>query len=214
MLRLTRSPNQRHGAEYRSDEKRRGVLPAATEQLRATHVAIAYILVLAVLACDALLPLGVAITSLYLVPLCFLALWSTPTQSFRVLLLAAVCVVLIGMVFFLSSPDSLWVAVANRLFAITIIGITTLLSVLRKRTEEDMKTLRGLLPICSYCKKIRDDGGYWQQVERYIAARSEADFSHGVCPDCGPKHFPEMCAEQSTTASTRKSLGFFSHQEC
>jgi DNA-binding response OmpR family regulator len=47
-----------------------------------------------------------------------------------------------------------------------------------------VKTLQGLLPICSYCKKIRDDQNYWQQVEGYISDHSEAQFSHGICPDC------------------------------
>ena len=66
-----------------------------------------------------------------------------------------------------------------------------MLSVVRKRTEDDLKVLQELLPICSYCKKIRDVDGYWEQIERYIAARSEADFTHGMCPDCGVKHLPE-----------------------
>jgi sigma-B regulation protein RsbU (phosphoserine phosphatase) len=47
-----------------------------------------------------------------------------------------------------------------------------------------VKQLQGLLPICSYCKKVRDDGNYWRQVEEYISANSEAQFSHGICPDC------------------------------
>jgi sigma-B regulation protein RsbU (phosphoserine phosphatase) len=47
-----------------------------------------------------------------------------------------------------------------------------------------VKTLHGLLPICSYCKRIRGDDQYWQQVEAYIAERSEAQFSHGICPTC------------------------------
>ena len=47
-----------------------------------------------------------------------------------------------------------------------------------------VKTLQGLLPICCYCKKIRDDHNYWQQVEGYIAARSAVNFSHAICPDC------------------------------
>ena len=50
-----------------------------------------------------------------------------------------------------------------------------------------VKQLHGLLPICAYCKKIRDDQNYWQQVEAYITARSEAHFSHGVCPECYEK---------------------------
>jgi CheY-like chemotaxis protein len=47
-----------------------------------------------------------------------------------------------------------------------------------------VKTLQGLLPICSYCKKIRNDRNYWQQVEAYISDHSEAQFSHGICPEC------------------------------
>jgi AmiR/NasT family two-component response regulator len=47
-----------------------------------------------------------------------------------------------------------------------------------------VKLLQGLLPICGYCKKIRDDHNYWQQLEAYIAAHSEAQFSHSVCPEC------------------------------
>src|SRR5262249_34603108 len=47
-----------------------------------------------------------------------------------------------------------------------------------------VKQLQGLLPICAWCKKIRDDQNYWQQVDTYIAAHTEARFSHGICPDC------------------------------
>ena len=54
-----------------------------------------------------------------------------------------------------------------------------------------IKALSGLLPICSSCKKIRDDKGYWSQVESYIARHSEATFTHGLCPDCAKKYFPE-----------------------
>lgn len=53
-----------------------------------------------------------------------------------------------------------------------------------KNKIEEVRTLNGLLPICSSCKKIRDDKGYWQQLESYIESRSEALFSHGLCPDC------------------------------
>ncbi len=48
----------------------------------------------------------------------------------------------------------------------------------------EVKTLQGILPICAQCKKIRDDKGYWQQVEKYIQDRSNAEFSHGLCKDC------------------------------
>jgi YesN/AraC family two-component response regulator len=55
----------------------------------------------------------------------------------------------------------------------------------------EIKTLRGIIPICASCKKIRDDGGYWQQVEEYIRARSQAEFSHSICPDCAKKLYPD-----------------------
>ena len=56
-----------------------------------------------------------------------------------------------------------------------------------------IKTLKGLLPICMYCKKIRDDKQYWQQVESYVTTHTEAQFSHSICPDCYTKHVqPEL----------------------
>ena len=62
---------------------------------------------------------------------------------------------------------------------------------LRKAMKE-IKTLSGLLPICAACKKIRDDKGYWNQIESYIQQHSDAQFSHGICPDCARKMFNEM----------------------
>ncbi|MDB6022286.1 MAG: putative sensor protein [Pedosphaera sp.] len=55
----------------------------------------------------------------------------------------------------------------------------------------NIKTLTGLLPICASCKKIRDDGGYWQKVESYISAHTGAEFTHGICPDCLRQLYPE-----------------------
>jgi two-component system cell cycle response regulator len=61
-----------------------------------------------------------------------------------------------------------------------------------KHALEEIKTLKGILPICSYCKKIRDDSGYWSQLETYIHVHSGADFSHGVCPDCMTERLAEL----------------------
>jgi response regulator RpfG family c-di-GMP phosphodiesterase len=56
-----------------------------------------------------------------------------------------------------------------------------------------VKQLQGLLPICSYCKKVRDDRNYWQQVETYIEGHSDAQFTHGICPECREKYVvPEL----------------------
>jgi ligand-binding sensor domain-containing protein len=67
---------------------------------------------------------------------------------------------------------------------------------LDKRVQEaigELKVLSGLLPICAWCKKIRDDRGYWSKIEAYLSARTEAEFTHGICPDCTEK----MLAEES-----------------
>ncbi len=56
----------------------------------------------------------------------------------------------------------------------------------------EVKTLRGFLPICASCKKIKDDKGYWRQLENYISAHSEAEFTHGLCPECVDKLYPDL----------------------
>ena len=61
-----------------------------------------------------------------------------------------------------------------------------------KEALATVKTLRGLLPVCSFCKKIRDDKGYWRQLEAYIQEHSEAVFSHSVCKECAKIHYPEL----------------------
>lgn len=55
----------------------------------------------------------------------------------------------------------------------------------------EIKTLRGIIPICAHCKKVRDDSGFWEQVEVYIHNHSDAVFSHGLCPDCAHKLYPD-----------------------
>jgi hypothetical protein len=61
-----------------------------------------------------------------------------------------------------------------------------------KEALSNVRILSGLLPICASCKKIRDDNGYWNQIEAYIKEHSDADFSHGICPDCAQKLYPEL----------------------
>jgi hypothetical protein len=83
--------------------------------------------------------------------------------------------------------------------SIVFIGITNpliqRLSDTVKRLQDaldNVKTLSGLLPICSSCKKIRDDKGYWNQIESYVREHSDADFSHSICPECARKLYPEI----------------------
>ena len=65
----------------------------------------------------------------------------------------------------------------------------------KEKLEEalaNIKTLRGLLPICMHCKKIRDEKGYWNQLEAYIYKHSDAQFSHSICQDCAKEHYPDL----------------------
>ena len=91
------------------------------------------------------------------------------------------------------------------IWALGLIGLGIGMHRLRAREKErenlileltealsEVKKLSGMLPICASCKKIRDDKGYWNQIESYIGDHSEAEFSHGICPDCAKKLYPEF----------------------
>jgi len=78
-----------------------------------------------------------------------------------------------------NSGDILWAG--------CIVDITDL-----KEANEEIKLLQGIIPICSYCKNIRDDEGYWKSVEEYISSRTSTEFTHGICDACMKKHFPKI----------------------
>ncbi len=81
---------------------------------------------------------------------------------------------------------------------------------LERKNEEleaalaEIKTLRGILPVCSFCKKVRNDEGYWEQVDLYIGERTEADISHSICPECLTTHYPGV-GRNSDGPSSRES---------
>lgn len=90
---------------------------------------------------------------------------------------------------------------ADNLFSAVVIDISKQQKVEQERERlivelkdalSRVNQLSGLLPICASCKKIRDDSGYWNQIEAYIRDHSEADFSHGICPDCANKLYPDL----------------------
>lgn len=74
--------------------------------------------------------------------------------------------------------------------------VSILVSTMRQHYEElasaraEMQTLSGLLPMCAWCKKVRDDSGYWERVEDYFSRRAPVDFTHGICTECADKNFP------------------------
>lgn len=66
-----------------------------------------------------------------------------------------------------------------------------------EKALSEIKELRGILPICSFCKKIRNDKGYWEQIEVYIHNHTDADFSHSICPECLRKNYPDFDLKKS-----------------
>jgi len=68
-----------------------------------------------------------------------------------------------------------------------------------------IKTLKGLIPICASCKKIRDDKGFWNKLEAYIETHSEAEFSHGICPDCLDKLYPDFVKSNEERSKVKEN---------
>jgi len=103
--------------------------------------------------------------------------------------------------------EGILVIVSYSASILIIIGLIVLNS---QRTERDLqsamaevKTLRGIVPICSSCKRIRDDDGYWNAVETYVHEHTEAQFSHSLCPDCAQRLYPEY-AESTPKKRTER----------
>ena len=126
--------------------------------------------------------------------LIFPVMLATVLHGPRVGLALAVILPLIRLSFFAAwPPPASWtLAVVDSLVDVPILGGTAVLVHWVVRQAMELRALHGLLPICSFCKKVRDEEGHWRQLESYIAARSEARFSHTFCPECGRRHYPEV----------------------
>jgi len=101
----------------------------------------------------------------------------------------------VGVAAYLAKPPS--PAEIDRAITIAIARFADMMELRRMNAElkeamAKVKTLSGMLPICANCKKIRDDKGYWNQIESYIAKHSEVDFSHSICPECAKKLYPDF----------------------
>jgi hypothetical protein len=94
------------------------------------------------------------------------------------------------------NPLSLWDSVLNAVIRIAILVGAAYLIDLVNRQAQEIKILRGILPICMYCKKIRTPEHQWQQLEKFITEHSQAQFSHTFCPECGKKYYAEMLGEE------------------
>jgi len=162
------------------------------------------VLMVTILFFDLSIPLGVSIGVAYILVV-LISLWS-PQNKFTVLVTVVCSIFVIGSFYFQPVVAEMWKVIFNRVISLFAIWVTALLGLQRKIAEqkrektlrereialEDVRVLRGLLPICASCKKIRNDQGYWVQIEGYIRDHSEAEFSHGICRECAKKLYSEL----------------------
>jgi hypothetical protein len=179
----------------------------AEEKAERWRILVIFALAACIFASDILTPKGVSGEALY-AGLVLIALWSPRPQLLVLVATGTSALTILG--FFLSPAGNLsgnlvWMAIVNRVLAISAIWIAASLALLHHRDARDrerlilqlqdalaqVKTLQGLLPICASCKKVRDDRGYWSQIETYIGNHSGAEFTHGLCPECALKLYPE-----------------------
>lgn len=166
------------------------------------------LLICAVFILDLAIPLGVAVGVLYIFAV-LVSLWAPKNRT--TLIVAVLASTLIIAAFFSKPPvDEMWKVIFNRAISLFAVWITATLGIERKKTEqqknamllerekalEEVKILRGFLPICSSCKKIRDNLGDWTHIEGYIKDHSEAEFTHSICPECAEKLYPDFYTKQ------------------
>ena len=122
------------------------------------------------------------LTVLYVIPVALTGFWTKSRQSSRVLFITGFCTLLIvaGVLMLPAVDGSL---LTDRLLVLAAIWMTAILSLLRKKQEE-LDLLRGMLPLCASCKKIRDNTGYWEQLESYLQHHLRVGYSHSFCPEC------------------------------
>ena len=162
------------------------------------------VLVVAILGLDLKVPLGVAVVILYNAVI-LLALRSH-SRKFILLITIVSTVFTVCPLFHKAPVDEMWKAVSNRVLALFTMWVGCYLGLQlekihetreralheREKALEEVRVLRGFLPICASCKKIRSMEGSWTLLEKYISEHSEAEFSHGLCPDCTRKLFPDL----------------------
>jgi hypothetical protein len=155
------------------------------------------LLIIGIFAMDSALPLGVAGG----VPYILVVLIAMRASDDRWPIWAAIVCSSLTLLAVYTSPTGgeHWKVLANRGLAVFAIWTVAVLGQQRHRfrkagdeSASSFKILAGLLPICAKCKKIRDDQGYWNQLESFISQYSEAEFSHGICPQCASEYEKEL----------------------
>jgi hypothetical protein len=157
-----------------------------------------------ILLMDMVIPLGVAVGVLYVAAV-LISLWA-PEKRFTLLIALLSSVFTIYAFCFKPPVFDMWKVIFNRGISLFAIWTTAFMGLQRKMIEEsreqavferekaleELKILKGILSICSSCKRIRDENGYWKRIETFIREHSEADFSHSLCEECALKLYPDL----------------------
>jgi hypothetical protein len=168
------------------------------------------VLTLAIFSLDLNVPLGVAVPILY--NLVLLIALRAPSRKFIVAIAIISSLFTIGPFFHKAPIEQMEKAIANRSLALFSFWVACYLGLQKRIIEErrantlkerekaleEVRVLRGFLPICASCKRIRDYEGSWTLLEKYISEHSEAAFSHGLCPDCTKRLFPDLFQKQES----------------
>ena len=135
----------------------------------------------------------------YLIPVAFVAWFNGRWYG----ICFAIALPLFRLYFNLALWEVPWTYLEAGINCIIRILVLSLFAIMIDRTArqtrklaKEVQLLEGLLPICSFCKKIRDAEEKWQPIEQYIGERSQASFSHGLCPDCIKKHYGDLFEKQ------------------
>ncbi len=167
-----------------------GLPPQQTRELPITPLILIAGSAATIFAIDLLLPRGVAIPILYVIPI--LLAMNCRQHWFRVSV-AIACTVLTALGYIYSHVEvPIWITASNRLLAVAAIWIAAVLAWQRTKAKEQAALLRDLLPMCASCHKIRDDKGYWSKVEEYLEAQTQTMLTHGICPECMQKWYPDF----------------------
>lgn len=167
-----------------------GTTPQQARELPITPLILIVGSAATIFATDLLVPRGVALPMLYVIPI--LLAMNCRQHWFRVSV-AIGCTVLTVLGYKYSDLGvPIWIAVGNRTLAVAAIWIAAVLAWQRTKATEQVALLRDLLPMCASCHKIRDDKGYWSKVEEYLEAQTQTMLTHGICPDCMQKWYPDF----------------------
>jgi hypothetical protein len=150
----------------------------------ATHVVIA----IAILVIDYFAGTTLGFPIFFVIPVLLSAWFCHPAYAYALAVIQPL--VRFGYNYLWDKPWVFDTSIVNGVLRTALLLLIAYLTCRTARQGRELKHLKGLLPICAFCKKIRDENERWQPLETYISEHSDADFTHSFCPDCVKKNFP------------------------